>query len=136
VKRSLTYGGPYTVTNNVTTTTYTATGLVNGTNYYYVVSALNLAGESANSFQAMVMPMPPPSPRIVGAAMVGGNLVFSGSNGLAGGAFTIWSATNLTTPLSGWLPAGGGTFDAQGIFGVTNALNANAPVQFFLLRQP
>jgi Concanavalin A-like lectin/glucanases superfamily len=36
----------------VTTTNYTDTGLTGGTTYYYVVSALNLAGESTNSIQA------------------------------------------------------------------------------------
>jgi len=32
------------------------TGLVNGTPYYFVVSALNHSGESANSSQASVTP--------------------------------------------------------------------------------
>jgi endoglucanase len=52
VKRSTINGGPYAIIANVTTTNYTDPGLNNGTNYYYVVSALNLAGESANSVQA------------------------------------------------------------------------------------
>ena len=56
VKRSLTNGGPYAIIANVATTNYTDPGLINGTNYYYVVSALNLAGESANSIQAGVTP--------------------------------------------------------------------------------
>jgi fibronectin type 3 domain-containing protein len=63
VKRATTSGGPYsTVATNVTGTTYTNTGLTNGTTYYYVVSAVNANGESANSTQASAMPQLPPSP--------------------------------------------------------------------------
>jgi hypothetical protein len=49
-------GGPYTNTNIVTGLTFTNTGLSNGTTYYYVVSALNAGGESANSSQVSVTP--------------------------------------------------------------------------------
>lgn len=53
VKRALTSGGPYTnIASGMTTTSYTNTGLTGGTTYYYVVTALNSAGESANSNQA------------------------------------------------------------------------------------
>jgi endoglucanase len=56
VKRSITNGGPYAVLSTVTATNFTDTGLANGSNYYYVVSALNLAGESTNSAQASATP--------------------------------------------------------------------------------
>nr|WP_052339928.1 glycoside hydrolase family 48 protein [Gorillibacterium massiliense] len=57
VKRATTSGGPYTtVSTGVTTTSYTDTGLTNGTTYYYVVSAVNSAGESANSTQVSATP--------------------------------------------------------------------------------
>jgi len=57
VKRSTSSGGPYTnVATNVTTPSYTNTGLTNGTTYYYVVSASNSAGQSANSAQVSVTP--------------------------------------------------------------------------------
>jgi fibronectin type 3 domain-containing protein len=66
VKRSTTSGGSYTQVAAPTTTSDTDTGLTNGTTYYYVVSALNGAGESANSSQASATPaapaMPPPAP--------------------------------------------------------------------------
>jgi hypothetical protein len=52
VKRSTTNGGPYkTVATGVTSTTYTNTGLRSGVTYYYVVTAVNAAGESGNSNQ-------------------------------------------------------------------------------------
>jgi hypothetical protein len=58
IKRSTTSGGPYTtIQSNVTTTSFTNTGLTNGTTYYYVVSAVNTQGESANSSQVSGVPV-------------------------------------------------------------------------------
>jgi len=56
VKRGTANGGPYTTVASPTTTTYTDTGLTNGTPYYYVVTAVNTAGESGNSNQATATP--------------------------------------------------------------------------------
>ncbi|MDQ2982572.1 MAG: hypothetical protein M3R70_01410, partial [Actinomycetota bacterium] len=59
-------GGPYTtITTGVTATSYTDTGLTNGTTYYYVVSAMNSSGESPNSNQVSATPQalqPPAAP--------------------------------------------------------------------------
>jgi hypothetical protein len=57
VKRSTTNGGPYTQVSAPTAASFTDMGLTNGTTYYYVVSALNAAGESANSSQASATPV-------------------------------------------------------------------------------
>ena len=51
VKRSTTNGGPYTTIASTAGTSYTDTGLNNGTTYYYVVSASDASGESPNSAQ-------------------------------------------------------------------------------------
>jgi predicted carbohydrate-binding protein with CBM5 and CBM33 domain len=60
VKRSTTNGGPYSnVATNVTGTSYTNTGLTNGTTYYYVVTAVNASGESPVSLQASGTPSAP-----------------------------------------------------------------------------
>ena len=56
VKRSTTSGGPYTTVTNVASTGFLNGGLVNGTTYYYVVSALNSYGESGNSSQVSATP--------------------------------------------------------------------------------
>jgi hypothetical protein len=56
VKRSTTNGGPYTQISAPTAANFTDTGLTNGTTYFYVVSALNSVGESANSAQVSATP--------------------------------------------------------------------------------
>jgi fibronectin type 3 domain-containing protein len=56
VKRSTTNGSGYSTVNSPTTTTYTDTGLTNGTTYYYVVTAVNAGGQSGNSNQASATP--------------------------------------------------------------------------------
>lgn len=64
VKRATTSGGPYMHIATPTVTSYTDTALTNGTMYFYVVSAVNLAGESGDSLQTNTVPdiqNPPPT---------------------------------------------------------------------------
>jgi hypothetical protein len=56
VKRSTVSGSGYATVSSPTTTSYTNTGLTNGTTYYFVVSAVNASGESANSSQVSATP--------------------------------------------------------------------------------
>jgi hypothetical protein len=62
VKRATVTGGPYTQISAPSTTNFTDTGLTNTTTYFYVVSALNTGGESANSTQASATPTAPAQP--------------------------------------------------------------------------
>ena len=87
-------GGPYTMLTNIIANSYTNTGLLNGTNYFYVVSAVNIAGESTNSPQANAMPQAPPPNLIISPSST--NFVFSWPVASAG--FTLQSATNLASP--------------------------------------
>ncbi len=69
VKRSPSSGGPYAnIATNITALSYTDTGLVNGTTYYYVVSAVNAGGENpTNSLEVSAyVPIPPPPPPVIG----------------------------------------------------------------------
>ena len=92
LKSATNNGGPYAVLTNVTTTNYTNTGLINGTTYYYVVSALNIAGESTNSVPASATPQAPP---ILTISQTGTNFMFLWPVASAG--FTLQSTTNLAS---------------------------------------
>ena len=59
VGRATATGGPYTTLSSPTTTNYTDSTVANGTTYYYVVSAANSAGTSANSSQVSATPSGP-----------------------------------------------------------------------------
>ena len=61
VKRAATNGGPYTTVASPAGTSYTDTTVTNGTPYYYVVTAVNAAGQSGNSNQATATPMAAPT---------------------------------------------------------------------------
>ena len=56
LKRSTTSGSGYVTVTNLTGISYVNSGLVNGTPYYYVVSATNYSGESSNSTEVSVTP--------------------------------------------------------------------------------
>jgi autotransporter-associated beta strand protein len=130
VKRSTTSGGSYVlIASGVTGTTYTDNSVSNGTTYYYVVSAVNSAGESPNSTQASAMPVSPSplpfspwaksdvgSPALTGSSVYNGGSTFSvtgAGGGLAGKsdacqfAYVTTTSTNfdviarVTTPATG-----------------------------------
>lgn len=98
VKRATASGGPYTTIENVPSTTqYLDTGLVNGTTYYYVVSAVNPIGESANSVQASATPAIPldMSKPVTASSVQSGNDSFNGNDG---DLTTRWTAVDATYP--------------------------------------
>jgi hypothetical protein len=61
VKRSTTSGAETQIAT-ATSTSYTDTGLTNGTKYFYVVSAYNSYGQSANSAEVNATPAAPGTP--------------------------------------------------------------------------
>jgi len=78
VKRGTATGGPYTQIGAPAGTSYIDSSVANGTMYYYVVSALNSYGESANSTEENAMPVGNPD-------------------------VTITIDPNQTTPISPWI---------------------------------
>jgi len=56
VKRATVNGGPYTTIASPTATSFSDTPLTASTTYYYVISAVNAMGETANSVQVSAVP--------------------------------------------------------------------------------
>jgi fibronectin type 3 domain-containing protein len=77
VKRSTATGGPYTQISTASATNFTDTGLTNGTKYFYVVSAYNSTGQSANSAEVSATPVLPPPATPTGLAAAAGNMQVS-----------------------------------------------------------
>lgn len=89
VKRSLTQGGPYTtIATGLGSASYVNTGLSNGTQYFYVISAVNEFGESSNSNEASAIP-------------------FAGSMSVTSTNFVDAGAMPLVTHSTQAVPAGG-----------------------------
>lgn len=89
VKRATVSGGPYTQVSAPTAANFTDSGLTNGTKYFYVVSALNSAGESANSAEVNATPAAP-----VTVPAVPANLMATAGNAQVS---LIWSASTGAT---------------------------------------
>jgi len=100
VKRTLTSGMNYAlVASGVTSTSFTDKTVTNGTKYFYVVSAQNAAGESANSNEVSATPTggatPPPVPTL--ATPTAGNNQVSLSWSASAGASTYNVKRTLTS---------------------------------------
>ena len=145
-----TSSGTETNLATLTTTNYSDMGLVNGTTYYYVVSAGNLVGQSSNSSEVTATPMAP-WPGSYAAAVVSNNplaywplaetagpvaLDFVGGHaGIYVGGVTLGQPG---VPLAGFVsPSYAAAFDGasgyvdipEGPFNLTNAITATAWVQ-------
>jgi hypothetical protein len=83
--------------------------------------------------------IPTNKPAITGFSLVGTNVVINATNGQAGGTYYLLGSTNLTTPLSQWLPAATNVIQTNGgpangfTFSGTNVINASKPSQFYIL---
>ena len=101
VKRAAVSGGPYVaIATNIglTTTGYTDTNVINFTTYYYLVSAVNAIGESANSAEIGAMPTPPPisaGKPATASSHEGGHDPFYGNDGSLA---TRWTAASGNYP--------------------------------------
>jgi hypothetical protein len=74
-------------------------------------------------------------PVINSISISGGNIILSGTNGVASGNYYVLSSTNVALPWNQWTPIGTNQFDNAGNFSVTltNA-TAGGAQQFYLLQ--
>jgi hypothetical protein len=123
VKRSATSGGPYAQISAPSATSYTDTGLTNGTSYFYVVSAYNSVGQSANSSEVSATPMAPSTPPAVPANLqaTAGNAQVSLSWTASSGA-TSYHLKRSTTSGSGYTQIAAPTATSYTDTGVTNGI--------------
>ncbi len=74
VKRATTSGGPYSQLATTTTPAYTDSKVVTGVTYYYVITAVDAAGSSANSAQvSALLPTPAPKPVVTSISLTPAN---------------------------------------------------------------
>ena len=111
VKRSTSSGSGYSVIGSPGTNGFTDATAVNGTTYYYVVSAVNGSGESANSTQVSATPQVPVPTFVAAGAIASGTGTIAPAlpAGLAAGDVLLLfvETANEATSVSG---ANGGTW--------------------------
>jgi fibronectin type 3 domain-containing protein len=102
VLRSTTNGGPYSsIATGVAALNYVDTAVTNGTTYYYVVQAVNNAGPSGNSNQAVATPMaPPPAPAVLTAVAGNGQVALNWMASLGAASYNVLRATTNGGPYS------------------------------------
>ena len=132
VKRGANSGGPYTdfTQPGITGSSFTNTGLGNGTTYYYVVSASNSGGQSLDAGEIFATPQAPPPP----AAPTG--LVASAGNAQVGLSWTAVAGAASYTVKRGSINGGPYTdFTQPGITGTsfTNLGLANGTLYFYVV---
>lgn len=124
LKRATASGGPYiTIASGLPTTSYADMTVTNGVTYYYVVSAINAYGESADSSPISVAV---PFPRLTVAATPP-DVVLSWLNSAA--PLTLVTTTNLAAPV--WLPVTNVPIHQAGTWSVL--LSAVGALRFFKL---
>ena len=72
-----------------------------------------------------------PSPQISGAGTSGSNFFFTVTNGAPNWTYSILVSTNLQWPLADWDVIATNSFNGEGYFSFTNAIDPNVSQQFF-----
>lgn len=94
----------------------------------------DMAVAIVNASDAIVPPVVP-MPSVISVTGVGTNLVFTATNGVPGGGWTLLTTTNLTPPVV-WSTNLTGTFDGQGNVTLTNGILSTESARYFLFRAP
>lgn len=103
IKRATTSGAEVAIASTGATS-YTDSAVINGTTYFYTVSATNSAGESADSLEVSAVPDVPPATPTGLSATAGNNQVSLSWTGVAGAA--SYYVKRSTTSGSGYATVG------------------------------
>ncbi len=100
VYRGTTSGGPYSLLASTTSRTYSNTGLVNGTTYYYVVRAYNASVQSVDSQQVAATPTAasPAAPSGVAASPGNGAVTLSWGTVSGAASYRVYRGTTSGGP--------------------------------------
>jgi len=100
----------------------------------YSVRVSNPVGAMTSSNATLTVNLPF---KIISATLLdGSNLVFAGSGGSAGATYYVLASTNLAEWLTNWACVATNTFELDGTFNVTNAVDLAKPTEFFRLQVP
>ena len=90
-------------------------------------------GDTVQTATGTVAILPPPS--FAGSpALEDGNLVFGGGGGVPDQIYYVLASTNAALPVASWTVLATNSFDGNGNFNFTNAMDANQPQLFYLLK--
>jgi fibronectin type 3 domain-containing protein len=117
IYRSTSSGGETLYQSGVNSTSYTDTGVTNGTTYYYKVTGVNAGGESGKSNEASATPQVPAPSAPTGLTATGGNaqvsLSWNASNGAA--TYNIYRGTTSGSETLLQSSVSGTTFTDTGV---------------------
>ncbi len=109
VNRAIIQDGPFETIKEVLEGPFTDSGLINGTKYYYVISAVNANGLNVNAIQVSATPLPQPGSFNVNASAGNESVTLTWTNstsamsynvqyGISQGSHPI-SLSNVTSPM-------------------------------------
>jgi len=131
LQRSGISGGPYTtIASSLSRTNYADAAVTNGVTYYYVVSAVNTAGQNVSSAEASVT-VPRNLPVRLGMSYSANGVLDLSFEGISNQVYILESTTNLSPP--NWAPILTNSF-TNGLF---NYLISNPvdPQRFYRIEQ-
>jgi hypothetical protein len=132
LKRSITNGGPYAIIANVPATNYTDAAVSPGVTYYYVVTATNSAGASADSIQASAVPLPSAIATNLDFQVTGDELRISWPPDHRGWTLQVQTNTLNEGIGTNWIAVPGSTL----VNSATNPINRAVGNVFYRLRLP
>lgn len=114
--RAMTPAGPFQTVVSTPDTSFTDTGVTNGTTYFYAVAAMNGAGESPVSAQAQAMPVaPPPAPVGLSATPGSGRVTLAWTAVHGASSYTVRRATDPAGPFETLAGPAGESYADSGV---------------------